>query len=66
MKAYLKPIRIGDGQFSNEKIVVIADYNGERLSGFFDDGFIKDGRLEVPVCAEKNDGSLIFTPKKDF
>lgn len=59
MKAYLKTLKIHEGQFSEEKGVRIADYNGEETSGFFENDNIKNGRLEVEVLSEKGNSVLV-------
>lgn len=62
MKAYLKPLKIHEGQFSGEKGVRIANCNGKEVSGFFENEHIKNGKLEVIVISEKNDAVLVKLP----
>ena len=60
-KAYLSII-ISEGQFSNEKSVRLKDYTGEESSGFFENKYIKDGKLEVSVLLENQNKALIKLP----
>jgi len=40
-KAYLTLVEIHEGQFSSEKAVVIANYDGDKYSGFFQNEHIR-------------------------
>jgi hypothetical protein len=64
MKAYIQPFKILPGVLSNEKNVVIEDYNGTKTFGFFDIGHIYDGKLEVEVCNEEYDVATVKLPER--
>jgi len=61
-QAYLKNIKVGEGQFSNENAITLVDYNGTPTSGFFNSKFIKNAGLEVQVVDETEDLALIKIP----
>ncbi len=52
-KAYLKPIKIRAGQFSNERSVRFLCYDGTETSGFIDNKYIKNKQLEIKVIKEQ-------------
>jgi len=62
-KAYLKVEDWGEGMFSIERILKAVDYNGNLMSGFFDNSNIKNGRLEITVIGEERDCVAIVTPQ---
>jgi len=62
-KAYLKVEDWGKGMFSRERILKAVDYNGNSMSGFFDNSNIKNGMLEVTVIGKEGDGISVVTPQ---
>ena len=60
--AYLKPLRINEGQFSNEKAIVLKDWQETQTSGFIENKYIKNGKLEVEIIVECNELVLIRLP----
>ena len=57
--AYLKAGEIKEGMFSNENIIIVSDYQGEKQSGFFDKNSIDQGRLEVVVLNSLGDWAWV-------
>lgn len=57
--AYLQADEVKGGMFSRENMIIVRDYQGEKLSGFFDKGSIKEGRLEVVVLETKEDWAWV-------
>lgn len=55
-KVYLKTLEVHEGQFSSEKALRLRDCNGRETSGFFENRYIKDGKLEVVVSSEFSEG----------
>ena len=60
--AYLIPVEIHEGMFSSETCVVMKNSKGEEVSGFFQNEYIKEGKLEVMAGEEKNGLVLISIP----
>ncbi len=57
-KVYLKVKDKGQGFFSSERIL---EYNG--MKGFFDNGNIKNGRLEATLLEEQENFAVIIVPQ---
>ena len=58
-KVYLKPIKISEGQFSNEKAVVLMCSDGTETAGFIEKEKLKQGRLEVSIVKEEGNLALV-------
>jgi len=50
-KAYLKTLKIVEGQFSSEKAVRLVDYSGKETSGFFENEHLI---IDVGVSSERS------------
>ena len=60
--AYITPMTIGPGAFSDEYAVSITNSNGNITSGFFSAENILDKRLEVKVLQTQGDIALVEIP----
>ena len=61
-KTYLTPLSINNGLFSTKKAVRLVNYDGTETSGFIQNKKIKNGKLEVSICGEKDGLVLIKLP----
>lgn len=65
--AYLKDILVQEGMFPNERTISVKTYEGEMVSGFFQEDFIIEGKgLKVYRLEEIGDRVLIQPKYGEF
>ncbi|MBR9706280.1 hypothetical protein GOV14_04545 [Candidatus Pacearchaeota archaeon] len=65
-KAYFRVSEVSKDVASNKKAVIATDFFGRKMSGFFDDSYIRKGQLEVKTVQEEGDTVLVMCPGEGF
>jgi len=64
-KAWLR-CEVSPGMFSNERAIGIATAEGNVVSFFLDDDFVKNDEIEVGVVAGNGEFGVVMLPQRTF